>query len=581
MSENEFIFSLKNVSYTHDGKDTPALKNITLNIRRGTLVMIVGPSGSGKSTLCDILAGVNPHINGGYLEGEVFIDGIETRQAKEGETCLKVGKIFQDAEVMFSAMEVEDEIAFGPENRAVPTAGIAETVDHCLEFADLTQLRHNLVWELSGGQAQRLGIAAILAMQTPVIIMDEPTANLDPKATRFVHDMALRLRDEGHTIILVTKESDEMLEQADEIIVLDDGRVLCVGRPQAVINEMGDFISEKLGIWLPEVTEIGLGLRQQKLWTVPDIPLNIDTALAGMLGRIEFRPGPAPAEAAAADRGGPDRSSIVTARDICYYYPGNRIAVKGISFDICRGDFLAIVGRNGAGKSTLSKMLVGLQKPQQGSLEMFGKNAKAWNVADLSRKIALVFQNPEHQFLTDSVFDEIAYTLKSKTNGAVAPAELQAAVDRVLKMLELEDVAQDHPFSLSAGKKRRLGVAAMLVGSPEVLVVDEPTYGQDKKMTNSLIHLMLQLRDMGITIIMITHNMRLVQEYAERVIVMSEGLITFDGYPGKLFGSRELLEQANLSVTSLQVLVEQLRERSVPVPGSVKSVNGFLNALKV
>lgn len=581
MTENEFIFSLKNVSYTHDGKETPALMEINLNIRRGTLVMIVGPSGSGKSTLCDILAGVNPHINGGELKGEVFIDGVETRKAKENEICLKVGKVFQDTEVMFSSMEVEDEIAFGPENKAIPSQEIKEIVEYCLDFADLTDLRHNLVWELSGGQSQRLGIAAILAMQTPVIIMDEPTANLDPKATRFVHDMAMRLRDEGRTVILVTKESDEMLEQADEIIVLNGGRIVCVGKPQEVINQMGDMISEDLGIWLPEVSEIGLGLRKKGILSSDQIPLNINAALDEIIGRIEFNCNDEKPDEQENPSGSQPGKVLISARDITYNYPGNRCAVKGVSFDIYQGDFLAIVGRNGAGKSTLSKMLVGLQKPQHGSLELFGTSANKWKVPDLSRKIALVFQNPEHQFLTDSVFDEIAYSFKSQQKEEIPPDELEASVGKVLDMLELRDVVHDHPFSLSAGKKRRLGVAAMLVGSPEVLVVDEPTYGQDKKMTSSLVNLMLQLRSMGITIIMITHNMRLVQEFAERVIVMNEGLITFDGAPGQLFGSSDLLEQANLTVTSLQTLVEKLRERNVAVPQKVKSVGDFLNAIKI
>ncbi|HEX2979833.1 MAG TPA: ABC transporter ATP-binding protein, partial [Anaerolineaceae bacterium] len=270
----------------------------------------------------------------------------------------------------------------------------------------------------------------------------------------------------------------------------------------------------------------------------------------------------------------------ISARDLTYAYPNSRQAVKGISFEVRRDDFLAIVGRNGAGKSTLSKMLVGLQKPQAGSLNMFGKEARDWNVADLSRKIALVFQNPEHQFLTDTVFDEIAYSFRTKTSGTIDPKEMEQSVKRVLKMLDLEDVAGDHPFSLSAGRKRRLGVAAMLVGSPEVLVVDEPTYGQDKKMTGSLMDLMMQLRSMGITILMITHNMRLVQEYAERVIVMNEGLITFDGYPGDLFGNANLLEQASLTVTSLQTLVERMRANGQPVPERVKSCADFLAAIR-
>ncbi len=323
-------------------------------------------------------------------------------------------------------------------------------------------------------------------------------------------------------------------------------------------------------------------MRKKKL--IPkntNIPLTIDEAME-VLEKFRIQFAPSPDKLLGMDKSfiKQENNLIISAKDVTYAYPGNRQAVKGISFDVHRDDFLAIVGRNGAGKSTLSKMLVGLLKPQSGNLTLFGKNATNWNVADLPAKIALVFQNPEHQFLTDTVFEEIAYSFRSKSQGAIEPDELQKSVERVLEMLDLKDVAADHPFSLSAGRKRRLGVAAMLVGSPEILIVDEPTYGQDKKMTGSLMDLMLQLRKMGITIIMITHNMRLVQEYAERTIVMNEGRITFDGFPGDLFGNPQLLDEASLTVTSLQTLTEKLRQNGKAVPGNVKNCTDFLEAVQ-
>jgi energy-coupling factor transport system ATP-binding protein len=477
---------------------------------------------------------------------------------------------------------VEDEIAFGPENMGKDIRAISEVVERSLEYANLKAFRHNLVWELSGGQAQRLGIGCILAMQTPIIILDEPTANLDPIATRYIHALAMKLKTEGITIILVTKESDEFLEQADEIFVLNEGRLFCSGKPRAVINRYGDDLADKLGIWLPEVCEIGLGLRKLERLDDQNIPLTVDEAIEAIdKARIEFamdarQQDPAHISALLDI----EKPVLISATDVEFAYPGERQAVKGITFEVRRGEMLAIVGRNGAGKSTLSKLLVGLLKPRAGKLILFEKKATLWNVADLSRKIALVFQNPEHQFLTDTVFAEIAYSFLSKSGGNIPPDELKESVERVLQMLDLQDVADDHPFSLSAGCKRRLGVAAMLVGSPEVLVVDEPTYGQDKAMTGGLMKLISQLRQTGITIIMITHSMRLVQEYAERVIVMNEGLIMFDGNPGELFGHADILEQASLAVTSLQTLVEKLRARGKIVPAGVKSVSDFLKKVQ-
>ncbi len=581
---NDIIISLRGVSYYHPGKHAPAVQDINLEIRRGTLSIIIGPSGSGKTTLCDILAGVIPHLYGGGLTGEIIIDGLNSVDHEVHDIALKVGKVFQDPEVMFSMLEVEDEIAFGPENLAVPTEKIPEIVERVLDYVQLNEVRHNLVWELSGGQVQRLGLGCILAMQTPIIVLDEPTANLDPIATRNVHSLALKLKEEGVTVILVTKESDEFLAQADSVFVLNKGKLEFSGRPQEIIDEHGAYLAEELGVWLPEVCELGMGMRSRGLLSTIPTPLTVEDALI-ILKDASFEFSTNSHHTPQNDHTDPDRqdserSVLISARDLTFSYPGNRPALRGISFKVRRGDLLAVVGRNGAGKSTLARLLVGLLKPQAGILELFGQDATQWRIPDLARKIALVFQNPEHQFLTDTVFDEIAYSYLSKSGGDVDPGELKESVNRVLAMLELEDVAGDHPFSLSAGNKRRLGVAAMLVGSPEVLVVDEPTYGQDKAMTRSLMDLILGLREMGITIVMITHSMRLVEEYADRVIVMNEGLITFDGKPGDLFSYPDIIDQASLSVTSLQVLLNELRQGGKLVP-PVRSVDELLNIIRV
>jgi energy-coupling factor transporter ATP-binding protein EcfA2 len=579
---NDAIISLKGVSYYHAGRDTPALQDIDLQVKRGALSMIVGPSGSGKTTLCDIIAGVIPHLYGGRLTGEVTIDGLNTVEHEVYETALKVGKVFQDPEVMFSMLEVEDEIAFGPENLSMPAKEIAEIVERVLGYVQLTKVRHNLVWELSGGQIQRLGLGCILAMQTPIIVLDEPTANLDPVATRNVHALALKLKEEGATVILVTKESDEFLAQADWIFVLNKGRLEFSGRPQEIIDHHGNYLAQELGIWLPEICELGIGLRNRRCLPVAHIPLTVEDALSTFKNaKLEFStPFDGPNANDRTDCGGhsAERPVLIAARDLTFSYSGDRPALKGVSFEVRRGDLLAIVGRNGAGKSTLSKLLVGLLRPQGGTLELFGQDATKWQIPELARKIALVFQNPEHQFLTDTVFDEIAYSYLSQSAGDIEPDELKRSVNHMLAMLGLEDVAHDHPFALSAGNKRRLGVAAMLVGSPEVLVVDEPTYGQDKAMTRSLMDLVLGLRSKGIAIIMITHNMRLVEEYADQVIVMNEGLITFDGIPADLFSHLDIVERASLSITSLHILLDALRQEGKSIP-PVKSVDEFLNVI--
>jgi energy-coupling factor transport system ATP-binding protein len=453
-----------------------------------------------------------------------------------------VGHVLQDPEAMFATLYVEDEIAFGPENLQTPVEAIRADVEQLLAEIQMALQRRNLVWNLSGGQAQKLGLAAILAMKPEMIVLDEPTANLDPQATRSVHELILKLRQQGMTVLLVTRELDDfILEAADQLLVLKDGSLLAAGSVQQVLREYGNEMLHSLGIWLPETVEIGLALQQRLGIILERIPITTTETLAllqsrGLLGK-ELNGIPTAKLSGPAGPEGyrPAGEVLVSASDLEFVYGRTFRALKGISLEVRAGEMLAIVGRNGAGKSTLAKLMVGLLRPQSGELTLFGRPARHWKVEDLADNIALVFQNPEHQFLTDTVFDEIAYSVMA--HGETDEQSVRRKVEEMLHELGLEEVAKLHPFSLSAGMKRRLGVATMLVCQPRILLVDEPTYGQDKQMTHTLMALMEEIRARGVTIVMITHDMRLVQEYAERVIVMSDGNILFDGDPAGLFSS--------------------------------------------
>jgi energy-coupling factor transport system ATP-binding protein len=569
------LVDIRAVTYTHWNRDRPTLHEVSLQIERGTLTILVGPSGSGKSTLCDLFNGVIPHLHGGKLEGEVWVDGVNTRQTPVRELARKVGRVFQDPETMFATLYVEDEIAFGPENLRFDPMEIQETVEQLLELTQLRPYRHNLVWNLSGGQVQKLGLASVLSMHPDLIVLDEPTSNLDPGATHSVHQLILSLRAQGKTVVLVTRELDEFLAQADQLVVLERGRVLAAGPPREVVLEHGEAMLDDLGVWLPETCEVGLALHRMGRLAGGALPITVEETvdalaesglLAGPFGRQEPGPG-------AAEQG----ELLIDGCELVYAYPEGVQALKGVSLQVRAGEMLAIVGRNGAGKSTLAKLMVGLLRPQDGELDLFGRPASSWKVQDLANHIGLVFQNPEHQFLTDKVADEIEYSLLAQ--GMQDAQEVRRLVEATLRQLGLEEVAELHPFALSAGLKRRLGVATMLVGSPRVLLVDEPTYGQDRHMTHTLMELMEGIRARGIAVVMITHDMRLVQEYAERVVVMSEGRILHSGSPETLFGHTELLERANLRPTMLLQLAEGLQERGIAVPGRVRRVQDLLEML--
>src|SRR5690606_34683627 len=403
-SNPDILIDIQHVTYTHWNKSEPTLHDISLQIRRGTLNILVGPSGSGKSTLCDLFNGVIPHLNGGEFKGDVFVDGQNTRDVKVMDLSQLVGRVFQDPEIMFATLSVEDEIAFGPENLRLDIPTIQSIVNRLLDQMDLTSRRHNLVWNLSGGQVQKLGLACVLAMNPRMIVLDEPTSNLDPAATRDVHNLVLELRNNGITVLLVTRELDELLAEADQLLVMDDGRLLAAGPPRCVLRDYGQMMIESLGVWLPETSEIGIRLLEADLLPDGEIPITVPETITALErahllvpSRSELPTPDTELKSSAPPRG----EVLISARNLRYTYPGGVEALKGIDLDIHAGEWLMILGRNGAGKSTLARMLVGLLTPQSDALTLFGRDARSWKVDELANHIALVFQNPEHQFLTD------------------------------------------------------------------------------------------------------------------------------------------------------------------------------------
>lgn len=517
------------------------------------------------------LNGIIPHLLGGELSGRVVVDGKDVATTAVKDLAPSVGLLFQDPEWMFATLQVEDEVAFGPENLRQPPQEIARRVEAALEYVGMTSLRKNLVWALSGGQIQKLGLAAVLAMQPPLIVLDEPTANLDPATTHAVHELILRLRKDGKTIVLVTKDLDEFMAEADNLILLSAGRLLAQGSPRTVISQHGAEMLE-LGVWLPEPTEIGLKLAQRGLLPVHSIPLTVPEAVRAMR-HFRFtatRSEPQPVA-------GPE--VLIQAEGLEFAYTQHARALRGVSFEIRQGEIVAVVGQNGAGKSTLSKLLVGLLKPTSGKLTLFGKSAHEWKVQALANHVALVFQNPEHQFLCDTVTEELAYSLLAQ--GVDDPGEVKRRIEEMLALLDIADTATSHPFALSAGAKRRLGVATMLIGGrARLLIVDEPTYGQDRRLTERLMALINEIRRTGITVLMITHDMRLVDAHVNRAIVMAGGQIISDGPPGQLFQSPEIIERASLRLTSLRRLVDALQAEGIPIPTGLNTVEAFLEALQ-
>src|SRR5574339_478113 len=377
-----------------------------------------------------LLNGIIPQILGGELKGTVTVDGHDVSKTPVQELSKSTGMLFQDPEWMFATLKVEDEVAFGPENLRRAPGEILKSVEQSLDFVGMSHLRDNLVWALSGGQTQKLGLASVIAMQTPLIVLDEPTANLDPAKTHSVHELILRLRTEGRSVLLVTKDLDEFMAEADNMILLAEGRVLAQGDPRQVVAGHGETMLE-LGVWLPETTEIGLRLKAMGK-PLERIPITVAEAVDAFAA-ARFR------SAGKTETPGTRGDVLICAENVEFTYGNQFKALRGVSFEIRQGEIVAIVGQNGAGKSTLSKLLVGLLKPTAGALTMFERNARQWKVQDLATRIALVFQNPEHQFLCDTVHEELAYSLLAQ--GIDDPNLVADRVQAMLQRLEISETS--------------------------------------------------------------------------------------------------------------------------------------------
>jgi len=468
----------------HPGRRDWALRDLDLTIEAGERVLLLGPSGAGKSTLLAALAGLIDPAGGGETEGSLLVDGLDPRATRD-----RTGLLFQDPESQFVMGRVGDDVAFGLENRCVPTTGIWPRVDAALAAVDFPYGRERPTHALSGGEQQRLALAGTLALQPGLLILDEPTANLDPAAAADLRSVLGRVIERlGATLVLVEHRVDESLPLVDRVVVVAaGGGVVVDGPPGSVFREHGARLADA-GVWVPD------------------------------------RPPAAPARRA---RSAPE--TLVIAEHAAFRYPGMPgDAVAGVDLSVRSSEALAITGPNGSGKSTLALMLAGLLAPRVGRVVAgealwagHGREPIAgWPARELVRHIGTVFQDPEHQFLAGSVREELL--LGPRRVGVPAVAADRRA-DELLERLHLSHLAAANPFTLSGGEKRRLSVATALATAPALLVLDEPTFGQDRRTWGELVHLLAALRDAGRGIAFVTHDRAFANALADRSYQVGSG----------------------------------------------------------
>ncbi len=527
-----------------------------MHIAPGELIGLLGRAGAGKTTLCLAAHGLVPHATGGVFRGRVLVAGRDTRRVPPADLVGVVGSVFQDAESQLFQTTVEDEIAFGLENLGLPPAEIDRRIDWALDLVGLTGFRGRAPRRLSGGQMQRVALAAALATRPALLVLDEPTAFLDPRGQAEVRAALATLRRELATSMLLATQDIEWIASGAQALVLLAGGVL-----RSVAGDSLSLYEERIG--LPQVAQVVASLLRENHASVADI----DAAALALTPPRWRRQAPLPPSTPS-----PGSPHVIVDR-LSYTYPTGIPALQAVSLEIGRGDYVALIGPNGAGKSTLARVLMGLLPPTAGRALVAGFDTRQTPVPILARHIGYAFQNPDHQICAPSVREELAFG--PRTQGWRA-ADVAAAVDALLDRFHLAPWAARPPAILSYGLRRKVALAAVVASRPELLILDEPTGGLDWGSAQEMLDFLDELNRQGTTILLITHDMKTVAERARRCIVLVDGRIHFDGTPRALFARPDLLAEASLAAPAVTQLAERLHVP--PELGPILSVAEFLRA---
>lgn len=489
------------VTYRYPGATAPILQSVSLEIGKGEFALVIGVSGAGKSTLLRCIDGLVPHFYGGTLEGTLRVAGKDPVQAGPAAMSQLVGFVFQNPEAQFVMDTVEAELAFAMENHNLPPATMRERIEEVLDQLGIAHLRKRRISTLSGGEKQRVAIASTLTLQPHILVLDEPTSQLDPQAAEEVLTTLQKLNaDLGLTIILSEHRLDRVLQYADRLIYLPGGgQALLQGPPQEILAQID---------LAPPLAQLGKALGWHPL------PLTIKEARR-FAESLSLQASPLPTTSLP----GPVEIAI---RDLWYTYDGQP-ALRGINLEIHRGECVALMGRNGSGKTTLLKHLVGLLQPGRGSVLVQGMDTRHVEMEALIRRVGYVPQNPDALLFADRVRDELAFT---RANHGIADAAFDHAL---LELLGLAAHAEDYPRDLSVGERQRVALASILVARPEIILLDEPTRGADYLQKRTLARYLAEEKAKGHTIILSTHDVELAASLVDRVIILGDGEVVVDG----------------------------------------------------
>ena len=542
------IISFKNFSFQYRAQKKPTLQDINLDIYPGERVLIAGPSGSGKSTLAACINGLNPFSNPGECTGTLMVDGVDAPHSSIFDLAGHVGTVLQDPDGQFIGLTVGEDIAFSLENNCTPQPEMKEIVQHAAELVGIENHLGFAPHELSGGQKQRVSLAGVMVDDVKILLFDEPLANLDPATGKQAIELIDTIQQKTDTTVLIIEHrlEDVLWRNVDRIVLVNEGRILADMRPDDLLS--GSLLAEngiREPLYLTAMRYAGIAVTPEKH------PAHIDSVVldkadtARLHSWFQAEPLPAPK---------PAPEPLLEVRDLCFGYNKGQHTLQNVSFSIGKGEMVSIVGRNGAGNSTLSKLICGFETQDSGGIYLNGKDLKDENIRRRAKHIGYVMQNPNQMISKTMIYDEVAMALQGS---GLTEEQIQEKVEDTLKVCGLYPFRNWPVSALSFGQKKRVTIASVLVQDPELILLDEPTAGQDFRHYTDIMEFLQGLNTRGVTVVMITHDMHLMLEYTPRALVFCDGQLIADRSASAVLCDPELIERAALKETSLYTLANR------------------------
>ncbi|RGC40223.1 ABC transporter ATP-binding protein [Faecalibacterium prausnitzii] len=548
MAERKPIISFRNFSFQYRAQKRPTLTDIDLEIYPGERVLIAGPSGSGKSTLAGCINGLNPFSNPGACTGTLTVDGVDAPHSSLFELSAHVGTVLQDPDGQFIGLTVGEDIAFALENSCTPQDEMHAITRHAAELVGIENHLGYAPHELSGGQKQRVSLAGVMVDQVKILLFDEPLANLDPATGKQAIELIDEIQKKTDTTVLIIEHrlEDVLWRNVDRIVLVNDGTILADLRPDELLS--GSLLAEngiREPLYVTALRYAGVDITPDKHPAHVDSLVLDDTDTQKLRDWFTARPRPAAQ---------PEREPLLEVKGLSFGYQKGQQTLRDVSFSIGKGEMVSIVGRNGAGKSTLSKLICGFETPDAGEIFLNGRSLAEENIRRRARHIGYVMQNPNQMISKTMIYDEVALGLQ---RSGLTEEQIREKVEATLKVCGLYPFRNWPISALSFGQKKRVTIASVLVLDPELILLDEPTAGQDFRHYTDIMEFLRGLNARGVTVVMITHDMHLMLEYTRRALVFCDGRLIADRTAAAVLCDPALVEQAALKETSLYTLANR------------------------